>query len=381
MQRFVANREVLIGKGSLNELPSVLEWYGRGKVFLAVFSTEAECVLRAQQALQKAGIEYVLYDKILGEPDLEVVDQGVEFCLKEGCDAIVAIGGGSVIDTSKAISMIAANGGKAVEYQFEGRQATKQPLLFIAVPTTAGTGAEATKVSVLYNREKGFKKSVYHTSMIAQTAILDPIVLKGMPQKVTAATGMDAITHAVESYISVDATEISRMYSLKALKLLADNLVRAYSDPEDEAAQEAMLLGSYLAGYAISAGTCLAHIVGQPIGAIFKIPHGDACSIYLIPSIELNRQHARDAYVDIAKTLGVDASGKTPDQMIDEAVQILTKIRDAVHAPSRLTDYVSEDKIDIPMILDNIQTSMGHIKTNPRQVSRELFEQLLRMAL
>lgn len=377
MLEVAMNRKLLIGKDSIKEITSVLEWYGKKKVFLAVYHKEAASVKTAISALTEKGVPYVVYDSISSEPNLQVIDDGAALCSKEGCDAVVAIGGGSVMDAAKTIGMIATNGGSTEDYQLNGKEVTVPPLLFIAVPTTAGTGAEATKVSVVYNEKKGFKKAIYHNSMIADAVILDPMTTIGLPKKVTVSTGMDAITHAIEAYTSLNANAISRMYSLKALELLYGSIVTACEEPENLAAREDMLLGSYFAGCAIAVGTCLAHIVGQPVGAVYKIPHGDSCSIFLIPSMKINKEYALKQYAEIAVVLGVDGSNKTESELFDAGVTLLEQLCEKIGAPAKLTSFVSAEQFDMENILDNIQTSMGHIKHNPRPVSRELFQELL----
>ncbi len=377
MLDFVTNRRVLCGEGALRMLPSVLQWYEKKKVFLAVFNKSVEFVTDVQKMFEENGIPFVLYDKVNAEPNLMVVDEGTKLCLESGCDAVVAIGGGSVIDTSKTIAMMATNGGCAEDYQLRGREVTKRPLLFIAVATTAGTGAEATKVSVIYNPEKGFKKALYHDSMIAEVAILDPLTTAALPARVTSATGMDAITHAVESYVSNNANEFSRMYSLKALKLLADNIGIVCREPGNLEARSNMLLGSYFAGCAISAGTTLAHIVGQPLGAVYHIAHGESCSIFLINSMKLNLPYCTKGYCDIAGVLGIEREGRNDEEYALAGIEKLARIRADVSAPSVLNPYVTREDFDMEGMLDNIQASMGHIKTNPRPVSRELFRELI----
>lgn len=374
---FVSTRQLIVGADSIEQLPSIIKWYGKKSILLVTYSKEAAATKNACKGLEDAGYSVTIISDIIKEPDLSVIDEGTKICVTAGCDTVVAIGGGSVIDSAKTIAMMATNGGCAQDYQLNGREVTKQPLLFVSIPTTAGTGAEATKVSVVYNAEKGFKKAIYHNSMISEVTILDPKTTVGLPPHVTAATGMDAITHAIESYTSVFSNEISRMYSLKALRLLTDNIVSAYENPECLTARQNMLFGSFLAGCAISAGTCLAHIVGQPLGAIFSIPHGDACSIFLIPSIKLNKSFAQQQYVDIFKAMGVDSSGKSDDEIIDEGIEKLNSIVERIKCPTKLTDYVKAEDINMPAVLDNIQTAMGHIKSNPRPVSRELFETII----
>ena len=330
--------------------------------------------------LEKAGIEVFIYAGIRAEPDVDTVDSAVSICKENKCDSVIALGGGSVIDTAKMVAMVCTNGGRAVDYQLNGRPVTNPPLLFISIPSTVGTGAEATKVSVLYNKEKGFKKSIYHTSMISEIVILDPEVVYGIPNSIIASTGIDAITHAIESYVSVFSTPVTKMYSLKALQLLKENIVKAYDDNKDLDALEGMLLGSYLAGCAITAGTCLAHIVGQPVGAIYHIPHGNACSIYLTNSMRLNMDYSLQEYYDVAKVLGVE-DVKTIRETAEKGIMILEEMIRRVGLKTRLTDYVCKDDVNVQFIIENIQTSMGHIKTNPRPVSCELFEQLLEMSM
>ena len=378
---FVANRQLVCGKDSIGKLPFILGPYKIHKVFLITFSKDVSFIKRIQNDLRANNFEYVVFDEIVGEPDLDIIDRAVDLCVREKADCVVAVGGGSVIDAAKTVAMIATNGGKTVEYQLEGKEVIKAPLLFVAIPTTAGTGAEATRVSVVYNEEKGYKKSIYDNSMIAQVVILDPETTKFLPKNIVAATGIDALTHAIESYTSVFASPITRMYSLKALEIISQNIIKAYNNPEDEDARTNMLFGSYLAGCAITAGTCLAHIVGQPIGAIFKIPHGNACSLFLVPSMKLNLDYALEDYATIALVLGANDVDNDKKALAQKGFELLEQIILAVGLDVKLSDYVPMQKIDIKYILDNIQTSMGHIKTNPRKVDRALFEELIKMAL
>ena len=379
MLEFVTNRKVLIGNDSILEVPAQLKWYAKRKPLLVVYNTGAAIVKKLEEKLCAEGMAYCVYDKVTSEPDLNVIDNGAAFCVQQGCDSVVAIGGGSVIDTSKMIAMLATNGGTTEQYQIEGRQVQRAPLLFIAVPTTAGTGAEATRVSVVFNQNKGYKKSVYDNSMIAEVAVLDPQAIIALPPRVTVSTGMDAITHAIESYTSLNANVVSRMYSIKALDLLIRNIVTAYNEPDNIEARTNMLLGSYFAGIAIAVGTCLAHIVGQPFGAIYGIPHGDICSIFLIPSMYKNRDYCLDKYAELARSCGICA--QTDEQAFEGFVALLNDISEKISAPRRISQYVDPAKVDVDYAVENVATSMAHIKHNPRPVSRELFRELIVEAL
>ncbi len=304
----VHNRRVIFGEGKLAEIPEILKWYGKKKVFLGT-TGKRRYAKEICEMLEEAGIDCFIYDKIITEPDLNMINQGRDLFLENGCDCSIAVGGGSVIDVTKAVGMLAMNGGMIEEYQMEGRQPTNLPPLFIAVPTTSGTGAEATKTSVVLNNYNGLKKSLYHTTMIADVTILDPKLTVGMPKSITSATGMDALSHAIESYVSLNATPLTEIYSLKAIELIREALPVAIEEPDNMEARGKMMLASYLGGVAITAGIGIAHIMAQPLGGMYHIPHGDACSIFLPASMELNLDYATGKYADIAKAMGVYDGG------------------------------------------------------------------------
>ena len=235
------------------------------------------------------------------EPTLQIIDHGRDIYVAEGCDCTIALGGGSVVDAAKVIGMLAVNGGDTEDYQMRGKAVTVEPPLFIAIPTTSGTGAEATKTSVVINNNNHLKKSLYHNTMIADVVVLDPSLTLALPARITAATGMDALSHAIESYVSLNATPITEMYGLKAIELVNKYLEEAYRNPDNLEARAGMMLASYFGGVAITAGIGIAHIMAQPLGGEYGIPHGDACSIFLPASIILNQEYAEKKYVEISK--------------------------------------------------------------------------------
>lgn len=380
MFELVNNRQVIFGENKLESIPDLLKWYGKKKVFLATYLADAPATKKITEMLKANDIEWVIYDKIIGEPDLHMINGGRDLYLAENCDCNIALGGGSVIDTAKAIGMLAVNGGLVEEYQMDGKQATTVPPLFIAVPTTSGTGAEATKVSVVLNNYNGLKKSLYHTTMIADIVILDPSLTTGLPEKITISTGMDALSHAIESYVSLNATPFSEMYGLKAIELIINNLEKAIKNPTDIEARGNMMLASYLGGCAISAGIGIAHIMAQPLGAMFHIQHGDACSIFLVPSMELNLDHATAKYADIAKALGVFDASKNDKENAEAGIKRVADLVKAINAPSSLKDYIETMPTDEELI-DTIQRSTGHVGCNPRPLNEELMMLAFKKAL
>lgn len=378
MFEIVNNRQIIFGENKIQEIGGILKWYNKKKVFFATFSKEAQATRAIGRLLEDAGIQYVVYDQVAGEPDLHMINGGRDLFVAEQCDCTLALGGGSVIDVAKAIGMLAVNGGNVEEYQMDGRQVTQVPPLFLAVPTTSGTGAEATKVSVVFNNYNGLKKSLYHTTMIADIVILDPTLTVSLPEKITVATGMDALSHAIESYVSLNASPLSEMYGLKAMELINGNLEQAVAHPDNLEARGNMMLGSYLGGCAITAGIGIAHIMAQPLGAMFHIPHGDACSIFLPAAMELNLPYAAEKYARIAQALGVSDSALSPLDNGKKAIQRVRQLRDAVHAPAHIAPYIQEMPSDQTLV-DTVKRTTGHITCNPRPLDEQLMLEIFHM--
>lgn len=378
MFEIVNNRQIIFGENKIQEIGGILKWYNKKKVFFATFSKEAQAARAIERLLEDAGIQYVVYDQVAGEPDLHMINGGRDLFVAEQCDCTLALGGGSVIDVAKAIGMLAVNGGNVEEYQMDGRQVTQVPPLFLAVPTTSGTGAEATKVSVVFNNYNGLKKSLYHTTMIADIVILDPTLTVSLPEKITVATGMDALSHAIESYVSLNASPLSEMYGLKAMELINGNLEQAVAHPDNLEARGNMMLGSYLGGCAITAGIGIAHIMAQPLGAMFHIPHGDACSIFLPAAMELNLPYAAEKYARIAQALGVSDSALSPLDNGKKAIQRVRQLREAVHAPAHIAPYIQEMPSDQTLV-DTVKRTTGHITCNPRPLDEQLMLEIFHM--
>lgn len=223
----------MFGAGRVTQAAQVLRAYTEAPVLVMAYSADAPCVQKVVQAMKAEGNACVVDDSLSGEPETGDADRIAKKAAAAGCGAVLAIGGGSVMDAAKAVAMLVTNGGEAAEYQAGARRIENRPLPLVAVPTTAGTGSEATKVSVLYNPKTRLKKSVYSPSMIAGTVILDPQLTVDLPRDVTVYTGIDALSHAIESYVSLDATPYTRMYSLEAIRLTRASLTRCVARPDD----------------------------------------------------------------------------------------------------------------------------------------------------
>lgn len=374
------NKRVLFGCKKIREIAGIFEWYKLRKIFIVAYSADAPALDVIKKDLANKNIDCFVYDKVVKEPDLTVIDTGAALLQNEKCDGVLAIGGGSVIDAAKAIAMLSTNGGLIEDYQMRAKPIEFATLPLIAVPTTSGTGSEATRVSVVYNNNNGLKKSIYSPCMIANVAVLDPEVTFDLPPKTTASTGIDALSHAIESYVSLNANQYTEIFSLKAVELIGNSLIDAVENGRDIKARSDMMLGSYMAGCALTAGIGLAHIAAQPLGGLYKIPHGDACSIFLPPSMELNLKYSLEKYAKIGQILG--ASG-TPFNNITTGEAAIRKVKslvDSIGTPKHLAGYINSPQIDIAAALAAISGSTGHIKCNPRPVDKEILTEMLKMA-
>ena len=380
------NKKVLFGEGALAEIENIVKGAKLGKLFIITYSKEAPVLQDVLAAVNKAGAGAYVCDIVQDEPDLAVVDQLVALVKQENCDGVIALGGGSVLDAAKAAAMIATNGATAEEYQMQGRPITLPALPLIAIPTTAGTGSEATKVSVIYNPNNNLKKSFYSPYMIAEIVILDPAVTLGMPGKVTAFTGIDALSHAIESYVSLNANVYTQMYGLQAIKLIAKSITAAVNDGSNVAARADMLYASYLAGVALHAGIGLAHIIAQPMGGLYKIPHGEACSIFLPFSMEFNLDVCVKEYCEIGRALGLTLEGDT----VQNAKATIAKVKEliaSVNTATKLTPFLqaagasldSEGALD--KTVEFVTQATGHIKCNPRVVDSAAIKDVISRAL
>lgn len=362
----VQNRRILFGPGKLEQLPSLLKGITEKPAFVLVFNERSQCAQELLSILNRAHVPYVLDASLRGEPSIEDVDRIA--ARAAGCGAVVALGGGSAMDTAKAVAMLVTNGGRTEQYQMEGRTALVPALPLIAVPTTAGTGSEATKVSVVYNPKNHLKKSFYSPWMIAETVILDPQMLVTLPREKTVSTGIDALSHAIESYVSLEATPYTEMFSLQAMRLIVKSLKICVEHPEDLAARADMMLASYFGGCALNAGIGLAHIIAQPLGGLIKIPHGVACAIYLPYAMEYNLAYSVDKYCDIARIFG--ASSENGVVLAEEGVRRVRDYLKILGAPESIAPYINDD-FDVDAAADTVRAATGHIKVNPRPVTLE----------
>ena len=366
------NRNVFVGEGAMAELGNMIKTTGTKKLFVLTYSKEVSPLKDVVNIAGTVDAGTYVCDIVQDEPTLDVVDELVQLISQENCDGVIALGGGSVLDAAKTAAMVATNGGTAEEYQMQGRPIAKPSLPLIMIPTTAGTGSEATKVAVICNQNLSLKKSIYSPHMIADAVILDPSVTAGLPAKVAAFTGIDALSHAIESYVSLNANDYTKMYSLKAVELIGRSLLAAVNDNGNVAPRGDMLLASYYAGCALHAGIGLAHILAQPLGGLYKIPHGEACSIFLPYAMEFNLEVCVKEYCQIGRALGLLLA----DDTLENAKCTIAKVKEIIAAVKTATSIgpfvkaagVTMDDAQLDKTVEFVTQATGHIKCNPRVV-------------
>ena len=303
---------------------------------------------KVTEVLDKAGLAYEILDDVKANPTIENVQNGVAMFKSAGADYLIAVGGGSVMDTAKAIGIIINNPEHADVRSLEGAVDTKNKCVdIIAAPTTAGTAAEVTINYVITDVEKKRKFVCVDPHDIPVVAIIDPELMSSMPKGLTAATGMDALTHAIEGYITAGAWEMSDMFELKAIELISKYLRSAVKgEPEG---REGMALGQYVAGMGFSnVGLGIVHSMAHPLGAVYDTPHGVANAIILPTVMEYNADATGDKYRDIAKAMGVEGTEKmTTEESRKAAVAAVRQLSSDVGIPANLTAVgVKEEDID-----------------------------------
>ena len=371
-RRIMLNGTSYFGQGAIQEI--VNEIKNRHFKKALVTSTpdlfEFKVATKVTDLLDAAGIAYEVYDGIKPNPTIENVTAGVDACKAAGADVIVAVGGGSPIDTSKAIATIITNPEFADVRSLEGLAPTKNPCLpIIAVTTTSGTAAEVTINYVITDVEKNRKFVCVDSHDIPIVAIVDPDMSASMPTGLCAATGMDALVHAVEGYITKGAWELTDMLHLKAIEIIGRSLRSAVAG--DYAGREAMSLGQYIAGMGFSnVGLGIVHSMAHPLSAVYDIPHGKACAMLLTAVLKFNAPATGEKYREIARVMGVPNVDAMDEAAYRQAaIDVIQKLADDVGIPKSLSE-AGVKREDIPFLAESAFND-ACTPGNPRDVSLE----------
>ena len=351
IKRIVLNEMSYFGAGSRAVLADEIRKRGLKKVFVVTDKDLVRfgVVAKVTDMLDVEKIEYNIFSDIKQNPTVVQVKEGVKAFIQSGFDVIVAIGGGSSIDTAKAIGIIVANPEFSDVVSLEGVANTKNKSVpIIALPTTAGTAAEVTINYVITDEENVKKMVCVDPNDIPVLSIVDAELMLSLPPGLTAATGMDALTHAIEGYITKGAWEMSDMFELKAIEMIAKHLPIVVKNPSDVVARDGMAVAQYIAGMGFSnVGLGLVHGMAHPLGAYYDIPHGIANALLLPVVMQYNAESSIDKYVDIARAMGVKVDNLSPQKAAQAAVDAVKSLATRVGIPERLRDLnVKEEDLE-----------------------------------
>lgn len=371
VNRFILNEVSYFGPGARKELPGAIQKLNKHK---ALVVTDAGLIKfgvakMVTDVLDEAGIAYEIFSDVKPNPTVTNVKNGIAAFEKSGADVIVAIGGGSSIDTAKGIGIVANNPDFSDIVSLEGCAPTKNKSVpIIALPTTAGTAAETTINYVIIDEDKQKKMVCVDPNDIPAVAIIDAELMYSLPKSLTAATGMDALTHAIEGYITKAAWEMSDMFEIEAVRMIKRYLPVAVFEPTNPEGRNGMAVAQYIAGMAFSnVGLGLVHGMAHPMGSLFDIPHGVANALLLPTIMEFNMPFCIKKYGEIARAMGVDTNGMTDEQAAQAACDAVRALAVEVGIPQHLSELGITEK-DIPALAEQ---ALADVCTpgNPREVT------------
>jgi alcohol dehydrogenase class IV len=362
-------RQIIIGGGALAELPAVLARFGLQRPLIVTdpFMAKSGILDRATALLDAVGIAWQVFSDTVPDPTTDVVEAGAARLREEAFDSLVAIGGGSPIDTAKAMSVLYANGGRMRDYKAPNEVPKAGPPI-VAIPTTAGTGSEVTRFTVITDTETDEKMLIAGLACCPTAAIVDYELTLTMPLRLTADTGIDSLTHAIEAYVSRRANPFTDGLATNALGLIANNIRAACADPQNRAAREAMMLGATKAGMAFSnASVCLVHGMSRPIGAFFHVPHGLSNAMLLPEITAFSAPAALERYADCAAAMGVAKEGEGSQAAVARLLDELRRLNDDLQVPSPRDYGIDRDRyVELLPVMAAQALTSGSPANNPR---------------
>lgn len=383
VQRFILNETSYFGPGARKVLPEVIQRLGKKKALVVTDKglIQFGVAKMVTDVLDEAAVAYDVFSEVKPNPTVKNVQDGVAAFKASGADLLVAIGGGSAMDTAKGIGIVVANPEFADVVSLEGCAPTKNKSVpMVALPTTAGTAAETTINYVIIDEEKKKKMVCVDPNDIPAVAMIDAELMYSLPRGLTAATGMDALTHAIEGYITKGAWEMSDMFEIEAIRMISRYLPVAVDEPQNPEGRNGMAVAQYIAGMAFSnVGLGLVHGMAHPMGSLFDVPHGVANALLLPTLMEYNMPECIDKYPRIAEAMGVDIKGMTPQEASQAAVDAVRALAIRVGIPQHLSDLGIKES-DIPALAEQ---AIADVCTpgNPRECSLEDIKALYRQVL
>jgi alcohol dehydrogenase class IV len=370
-----------IGAGAFSEVASILTRLKCSRPLIVTDAFLVSCGLaeKLQGQIVQAGIPCEVFSGTVPDPTTDAVDQGVSAFLAGRHDSLVSLGGGSPIDTAKAIGLLAANGGRPRDYKVPNPIPKAGPP-HIAIPTTAGTGSEVTRFAVISDSESQEKMLIAGSSLMPSAAVVDYELTMTMPRRLTADTGTDSLTHAIEAYVSRKANRFTDTLALSAMKTIWAELPTAFRRPEDRAAREGMMLAATLAGIAFSnASVALVHGMSRPIGLFFHVPHGLSNAMLLPAVTRFSAGSAPERYADCARTMGIAARDDSDSVAVNKLIEGLFRRNEELEVPSPKSFGIPEARyMEVIPTMTTQALASGSPQNNPRIPSAGEIEQLYR---
>lgn len=364
--RYFMPTDIRFGKGTLSELKTILPAGSHAFVVTDPGIVKAGIVNKVIAILAATGSKATVFDGTKPSPTAQLTLEAAAKLKESGADVVLAIGGGSSLDVGKVIAALATNDGTLEDYQWNRKPFENPPLPFIAIPTTAGTGSEVTRVAVIVDRDE--KKGINSDRLFPNYAIIDPEVMVGLPAMLTASTGLDALTHAIEAYVGIGSNPFTDSFALEAIRLIGKSFWKAVAFGGDVQAREDMALASTLAGVAMDqAGLGIIHSMAGPFCTYFGMPHGEACAVLLKYGMRFNLMTSPEKFAAIAKALGCETAGLSEFEAGCKAVEAVDTLMKESGLKIDLQGYGLK-RTDVDRVSENT-LDMFLIRNNPRKVS------------
>lgn len=379
---FLSPNKIIFGINAVNETAKEIRNLGRKNPLVVTDPGVVELgMLKDLEDMLKADkMDMGLYGKVVPEPPSRIVDECAQLARDRSHDLIIGIGGGSSLDIAKGVSIMATNDGNVLDYAGTDL-VPRAGLPMILIPTTAGTGSEATRVFVVTDEKDHSKKTVFSNYVLPDVAIVDPALTQSMPLTVTADTGIDALVHAIESYVSANANPFSDILAIEAVRLVGENLYPAYAKAGNMNARTGMSLAATLAGMAFTSGGLGAvHALAYPLGTLFRLSHGRSMAVMLPYIIDYNRIGNLEKYGDVAEAMGVVTEGLSKYEVSEALIDTVHRLLANLNIPVRLKDYGVEEK-DIPDLTAGAMKQARLFVPNPRDLREADIEGIYRKAL
>jgi alcohol dehydrogenase class IV len=381
VNNFLSPTKIILGNGAVSQVGDEARKLGGQRALVVTDKgvVKAGLVSGVEESLKAQKIDFEIFDKVDAEPPARIVDECARLILEKGYDFVIGIGGGSSLDVAKGAAIVAANGGKILDYAGMD-MVPRRGLPKILIATTAGTGSEATRILVVTDEADNLKKAIYSDFNLADVSIVDPMLMVSMPPGVTADTGMDALVHAIEAYVSVNATPFSDILALEAIALIAENLPAAYAKGNNMEARFNMALAATLAGLAFtSGGLGIVHAVSNPLGIEYHLTHGRSNAVMLPYVVDCNKIGNLNKYARIAQAMGENIEQLSAYEAAERLVNNLLRLLELLGIPSKISAYgVSRE--DIPRLAAGAMKMTRLFIWNPRDLTEEEVKDIYRAA-